>query len=183
MDKNKAPLEIERKWMVKGWPEKDLPLIKEEIQRQGYLVTRPTVRIREENITLSNAPSIPVSDHYVLCFKSKGLLTRKEIEIEIEKDKFEELEEMIGLPLVDKTRRTYQLKDGLKLEVNEVDRGLPSSFFYAEIEYENEEQAESYDPQTDGLQEYLKDDVTKQPGQSMGAYWEETRLANEKHGA
>jgi len=41
-------MEIERKWMVPGWPDAALPLVKEEIMRQGYVTVRPTVRIREE---------------------------------------------------------------------------------------------------------------------------------------
>ena len=40
-------MEIERKWMVQGWPE-GYPLRKEEEMRQGYVSVRPTVRIREE---------------------------------------------------------------------------------------------------------------------------------------
>ena len=38
-------MEIERKWMVKGWPE-GLPLKEEFAMRQGYISVRPTVRIR-----------------------------------------------------------------------------------------------------------------------------------------
>ena len=40
-------MEIERKWMVNGWPE-GLPLKEEFAMRQGYISVRPTVRIREE---------------------------------------------------------------------------------------------------------------------------------------
>ena len=43
-------MEIERKWMVKGWPE-GLPLREEFAMRQGYISVRPTVRIREEALT------------------------------------------------------------------------------------------------------------------------------------
>ena len=171
----KSPLEIERKWMVKGWPETDLPLLTEQKMNQGYVTVRPTVRIREENTIVSNDPKHPVRDTYVLCFKSKGLLTRKEIEIEIEKEKYEQLEDLIGLPLIQKTRRTYSLNNGLKLEVNQVDPGQPTAFWYAEIEFHSEEEANAYNPHTDHLEDFLNDDVTGQPGQSMGAYWEATR--------
>ena len=40
-------MEIERKWMVKGWPE-GLPLREEFAMRQGYISVRPTVRIRKK---------------------------------------------------------------------------------------------------------------------------------------
>ena len=46
-------MEIERKWMVNGWPEGEnfpaLPLKEEFAMRQGYISVRPTVRIREDD--------------------------------------------------------------------------------------------------------------------------------------
>lgn len=165
----KPNLEIERKWMVHDWPHAGLPLVKEERMRQGYITTDPTVRIREEARTGGET-------HYILCFKSHGLLTRKEIEIEITKEEFAQLEDLIGLPLIPKVRRTYRLPDGQMLEVNHVDKGQPTEFFYAEIEFPSEEKARAFDPTTVELQDYLNDDVTDQPGQSMAAYWCQTRL-------
>lgn len=169
-----SPLEIERKWMVNGWPETTtpLPVLKEESMRQGYITVEPTVRIREESVAGG-------ATTYILCFKSKGLLTRKEIEIEISREKFLQLEDLIALPLIPKIRRTYKLPSGLSLEVNHVDEGLPTEFWYAEIEFGSEEAANTYDPASDGLKAYLTDDVTGQPGQSMGAYWIKTRCAAE----
>ena len=38
-------MEIERKWMVTGWPE-GLVLEEEFAMRQGYISVQPTVRIR-----------------------------------------------------------------------------------------------------------------------------------------
>lgn len=208
MPEIKNPFEIERKWMVYGWPQSTVsapednrdiapsaaatgmnaadtdtrassifPLLKEEIQNQGYVTVEPTVRIREENVTKSNDPDFPVADNYILCFKSKGLLSRREIEMPIEKHYFDELRELIGFPLIPKVRRTYRLPDGHLLEVNHVDEGAPTEFWYAEIEFCSEEEAEHFDPATVGLGTYLNDDVTKQPGQSMGAYWTATRTS------
>ena len=58
-------MEIERKWMVKGWPLESaaLPMVREQTMRQGYISVRPTVRIREEAETGG-------STEYILCFKS-----------------------------------------------------------------------------------------------------------------
>lgn len=196
-------MEIERKWMVQGWPE-GYPLRKEEEMRQGYVSVRPTVRIREEKLLMSGdgalthsqampqdgeaqnaagaedsaaqCPTKPLKDEFILCFKSKGRLSRKEIEFPIEEARFRELEDLIGLPLIPKLRRTYQLPDGHRLEVNHVDEGTPTEFWYAEVEFGSEEEARAFDPASVGLGEYLTDDVTEQPGQSMGAYWEATRL-------
>ena len=105
-------MEIERKWMVKGWPE-GLPLKEEFAMRQGYISVRPTVRIREEALTGGKTD-------YILCFKSGGGLAR-------------------------------------------------------EVEYPTVEAALAWQPDSCGLGAYLNDEVTNQPGQSMGEYWVETR--------
>ena len=84
-------MEIERKWMVKGWPE-GLPLREEFAMRQGYISVRPTVRIREEALTGGRTD-------YILCFKSGGGLAREEIERSIDKELFDDLEyKIIGSP-------------------------------------------------------------------------------------
>ena len=162
-------MEIERKWMVKGWPEVELPLIREQLMRQGYISVRPTVRIREE-------AEIGGQTQYILCFKSSGTLARKEIEMEIGAEKFAELEDLIELPLIPKLRRDYALPDGLKLEVNHVDEGAPTEFWYAEVEFPSVEAARSWDPASCGLEGFLNDDVSEQPSQTMGQYWVMTRL-------
>ncbi len=166
-------MEIERKWMVEGEPE-GLPLLYEQQMRQGYITVRPTVRIREEAM-------LGGKTEYILCIKSGRGIVRKEIEMEIPKEKFEELEDLIGLPLIPKTRKTYQLPDGLKLEVNHVDEGLPTEFWYAEVEYPDEASARSWNPESVGLSEYLNHDVSEEPGQSMGEYWILTRLHQVKN--
>ena len=104
---------------------------------------------------------------------------REEIEIEISKEEFGRLSGLIGLPLIRKVRRIYQLPGDLALEVNLVDEGLPTEFMYAEIEYSSELQARSWDPSSCGLGDYLTDDVTEQPGQSMSAFWARTRILAE----
>lgn len=167
-------MEIERKWMVKGWPEESasLPLVREQLMRQGYVTVYPTVRIREE-------AEKDGSTEYILCFKSppsRGGLSRKEIEFPITPEQFAQLEDLIGFPLIPKLRRSYRLADGLLLEVNLVDQGMETEFMYAEIEYETEEQARSWDPADSALSEYLNDEVTGQPRQTMGAYWQTTRV-------
>ena len=161
-------MEIERKWMVNGWPE-GLPLKEEFTMRQGYISVQPTVRIREEALTGG-------STDYILCFKSAGGLAREEIERSIDAALFSELEQkIIGRPLIKKVRRSYLLPDGAVLEVNHVDEGLPTAFWYAEVEYPTVVAARAWQPENCGLGAYLSDEVTDQPGQSMGAYWAKTR--------
>lgn len=163
-------MEIERKWLVGGWPESPhLPLKEEYAMRQGYISVHPTVRIREEALT--GGPT-----RAILCFKSEGGLAREEIEREIDAALFRELEEkIIAKPLIPKVRRSYALPGGLVLEVNHVDEGQPTEFWYAEVEFATVEAALAWQPAAAGLEAYLTDEVTDQPGQSMGAYWEATR--------
>ena len=161
-------MEIERKWLIKGWPQMTYPVRNIQQMEQGYINVRPTVRIRKE---VSNNGETD----YILCFKSAGFLSRKEIEMPISEDMFAQLSDLIGLPLIKKERRTYELPDGLLLEVNHVDEGEPTEFWYAEIEFASEEQATAWKPEG-GLAQYLANEVTTVPGSTMGAYWLRTRL-------
>lgn len=185
-----TPLEIERKWMVCGWPEDceddlpegglPLPLLVEMDMAQGYVTTKPTVRIRSGKVLTHSDPEKVGREKYILCFKSKstdGGLSRKELEMPLEKEEFERLEEFIGLPLIRKVRRTYVLPDGSHLEVSHVDEGLPSEFWYAEVEYETAEAAAAWAPSAVGLEHYLNREVTGLKGQSMAAYWRQTRMS------
>ena len=160
-------MEIERKWMVVGWPE---GLEQTEVYKmdQGYISVRPTVRIRREALQGGRTA-------LVLCFKGAGGLSREEIETEINAELFAKLEHLIGKPLIHKERRGYRLPGGLTLEVNCVDPDLPTAFWYAEVEYETEAQALAWDPAACGLADYLHDECTGKPGSSMGEYWLKTR--------
>ncbi len=163
-------MEIERKWMVTDWP-RGLRPVRTHIMDQGYLCVRPTVRIRRE--ALEGGPTA-----LVLCFKGAPDptgLSRPEVETEIGPELFAQLEALIGKPLIRKERRSYLLPEGLVLEVNEVDPGQPGGFFYAEVEFPTEQAARAWDPASCGLGRYLTDEVTGQPGASMGEYWEKTR--------
>ena len=160
-------MEIERKWLTNGWPQ-GLEEQRRILMRQGYITTRPTVRIRSE-------ASGDVTE-YVLCFKGAAGpdgLAREEIETNIAPELFAKLEAFIGRPLIEKEQRRYALPGGLSLEVNQVDRGRPGEFFYAEVEFPTREAALAWQPGE--LGEYLSDEVTGKPGQSMAAYWTETR--------
>lgn len=161
-------MEIERKWMVPGWPQKAVP---ERVltMAQGYIALRPTVRIRRE------AEGEQV--RYILCFKGPADqqgLAREEIETEIDGALFARLEALIGLPLIEKEQRRYPLPGGLTLEVNQVDAGLPGEFFYAEVEFPSLQAALDWQP-GGAWADYLSQEVTGQPGQSMADYWQATR--------
>lgn len=160
-------MEIERKWMVDGWP-RDLNCTEEYRMEQGYFSVRPTVRIRREALQGGDT-------RYVLCFKGEGTLAREEIETDLAPELYQRLKTLLGKPMIGKVRRGYKLPGGLTLEVNQVDEGQPGEFFYAEIEYPTTQAALDWKPQTPALAQYLNNEVTGQPGASMGAYWLQTR--------
>lgn len=162
-------MEIERKWMVTGWPA-GRPAVSECRMRQGYFCVRPTVRLREE--AWQGGPT-----DCVLCFKGApeaGGLARQEIEHAVTPELFARLEQLLGLPMIQKLQRRYALPGGLTLEVNRVDEGRPTEFWYAEVEFDSLEAAKAWQPPAE-LAGYLADEVTGQPGQSMGEYWLATR--------
>ena len=160
-------MEIERKWWVQGWP-CGLQECERYQMDQGYISVRPTVRIRRE--ALAGGPTA-----LVLCFKGAGTLSREEIETGIDAELFARLERLIGKPLIRKERRDYPLPGGLTLEVNCVDAGQPTGFWYAEVEFATEAQALAWDPAAAGLGDHLADECTGRPGASMGEYWQRTR--------
>ncbi len=161
-------MEIERKWLVKTWPD-NLECVKTHHMEQGYISTNPTVRIRKEE-------EIGKKIDYVLCFKSGHGLSREEIEMLISAEEFADLrDKILAKPLIIKTRKDYILPCGHKLEVNEVDKGTKSEFYYAEIEFKSEDDAKSWQAPTKELTEFLQNEVTYEKGQSMAEYWQATR--------
>lgn len=174
-------MEIERKWLVTGWPEEalGLKLCKEHKMEQGYISTYPTVRLRKEAL-------VGGETEYILCFKSGGGLSRQEIELPLAPEVFQDLaDKILGKPLIPKLRRSYALPGGLILEVNEVDKGTTTAFYYAEIEFASEAEAVAWCPAQVGtaqdkactldLSSYLANEVTYEKSQSMAAYWLATR--------
>ena len=149
-------VEIERKWLMEGYP--DLPHIEEVIQWQAYLSLQPvTVRIR----------SVETSEKtdYWLTIKGKGGLVRTEVEMELDEGRFFALKDLVETPSAVKRLRTYALPDGHILECSLVDEGEATAFYYAEVEFANEEEAGSFISPV-----YLGREVTGQPGYTMAAY-------------
>ena len=68
-------VEIERRWLVDGWPQLTPAAVLH--MEQGYFSIRPAIRIREEALQGGNTA-------YVLCFKGGAGLVREEIEVEVD---------------------------------------------------------------------------------------------------
>lgn len=156
-------MEIERKWKIAGFPTTLQP-VTEAAVRQGYIATRPVVRIREA-VQAGNT-------QYILCFKGEGTLVREEIETPLDEATFRKLERFIGKPLVTKEFKTYRLPGGELLEVSLVDKGLATQFYYAEVEFPTVEAARAFVPPA-GLG--LLEEWTEDARFSMSGYWNETR--------
>ena len=148
-------MEIERKWMVTGWPE-GLTQTSDYQMDQGYVSVRPTVRIRREALQGGRTA-------LVLCFKGAGGLSREEIETEINAELFAKLEHLIGKPLIHKEYHAYRLRDGHLLECSIVDSGV---FSYAEVEFASEADAMAWTPL-----DCLGKETTYEQGMSMRDYW------------
>lgn len=153
-------MEIERKFLMHEMP-KHLDIKQNCWIQQGYISTDPEVRIRlkltSEGIT------------YKLTFKGNGDLGREETEIELTKEQYHKLLEMIDRPLIQKNYFIFHLptdKKDYELEFSTVDRGTPKEFMYAEIEFESEEEALSFVPPS-----FLGPEITYDSFYKMKNYW------------
>lgn len=130
-------MEIERKFWLESFPENYPEIVHLETD-QGYLAELPvSVRIRRSRDCRTGACT------YILCIKSKGTLSRHEVETSIEPEQFEELAGMLERPMVHKNYHAYRLPDGHILECSEVDYG---AFCYAEVEFRDEQEARAWTP-------------------------------------
>ena len=158
-------MEIERRWLTDGWPE-GTPSARWHMD-QGYLCTRPAVRIRREAREGGET-------RYVLCVKGGGGLVREEVELPLSGADYARLAALLSGPMIQKEQRRYPLPGGLTLEVNAVDPALETGFFYAEVEFPTEAAARVW-ARPEAWADYLSRETTGQPGESMAAYWARTR--------
>ena len=99
---------------------------------------------------------------------------REEIELPVSEGDYARLITLLSGPMIEKEQRRYPLPGGLTLEVNSVDPALETGFFYAEVEFPDEDSARSWGP-PGAWAAYLSRETTGQPGESMAAYWARTR--------
>ena len=153
---NQNHLEIERKFLLDCFPQQT-PSYK-AIMEQGYLTTKPTVRIR--------AIRDKEGSRYRLTIKGKGTLCRTEVELPLEESAYEALLPLPPLAPLVKEFRTFPLPDGLTLECNLVDPGSDTAFYYAEVEFDSREAAEAFVPP-----DFLGKELTGDKDFTMAAYW------------
>ncbi|NLW79921.1 MAG: hypothetical protein GXY32_11025 [Ruminococcaceae bacterium] len=151
-----ALVEIERKWLMDGFPEQSYD--KEYTTEQGYLAFgQAVVRIRRY-------VDEPAKD-CILTIKGGGTLMRTEVETTLTPDQYEALLPLLAAPSARKKTRLYPLPGGLMLECSLVDEGEPTAFYYAEVEFASIEAAQAF-----VAPPWLGREVTEEPGHSMAAY-------------
>jgi len=157
-------MEIERKWLMSGYPTPEqATLLRETLQKQSYVTTAPVVRIRSEEITHGENTG---TKQYILCFKSKGTLARTEIETPVSEDVAARLMAFCEAAPITKRNRLYLLPDGHKLECSLVDEGTVGAFYYAEIEFDTVEEAKAYT-----APDFFGAEKTYDPTFSMSRLW------------
>ena len=127
-------MEIERKFLVKQIPEGCTSFPCRQIE-QAYLNTDPVVRVRRDN------------DDYYLTYKGKGLLSREEYNLPLNKEAYEHLlSKADGIIL---TKKRYMIpvpgSDHLTIELD-VFEGHYDGLILAEVEFSTEEEAKAFIP-------------------------------------
>lgn len=150
-------MEIERKFTVKKLPE-NLDQYECKVMEQGYLSTKPVIRIRKSN------------EDYILTYKSKfgiqpttgDVIVNNEVELPLDASSYEHLKEKVDYNMVEKKRYLIPIHNGLKVELD-VFEGRLKGLFYAEIEFPSEEAANQFE-----LLDWFDQDVSKDPRYGNG---------------
>lgn len=136
-------MEIERKYLVRQLPE---PLSAYDFHRiaQGYLCTRPVVRIRRSD------------DTYYLTYKGNGMMVREEYNLPLTREAYEHLLPKIDGLLISKTRYLIPLSAsehglaGLRGENSlltaelDIFEGPLAPLSLVEVEFESVEEANAF---------------------------------------
>lgn len=125
-------MEIERKFLIKSIPENLNAYPHREIE-QGYLCTKPVVRIRR------------LDEAYLLTYKGKGLMIRDEHEHPLTKEAFEHLKPKIDGILIQKTRYLIPYKEKYTIELD-LFHGKLAPLILAEVEFDSEADANAFLP-------------------------------------
>lgn len=133
-------MEIEKKFLLKYFPDNLENYEKKEIE-QGYLCSKPTVRIRKSD------------KEYILTYKAKwgteninvDAHVNQEMEMPLTEESYLHLRDKIDGNLIQKTRYLIPLPDG---HVGEFDvfHGALDGLYFIEVEFRDEEDAKGFVP-------------------------------------
>ena len=137
-------MEIERKFLVAQLPD-NLDNYNCRSIEQGYLSTKPVVRVRRDN------------DDYYLTYKGSGMIAREEYNLPLTKDSYEHLIKKADGNII--TKKRYEIPDGngytIELDIFE---GAFNGTVIAEVEFNTIEEADNYI-----MPEFFTEDVTNNP--------------------
>lgn len=125
-------MEIERKFLIKELPD-NLSSYPHDELCQAYVSTSPVIRVRKKN------------NEYILTIKSSGMLSRQEMEMAIDEAAFLNLKGKKEGIIIEKTRYKIPLNGGLLIELD-LFHDVYEGFCMAEVEFESEEQANTFCP-------------------------------------
>lgn len=125
-------MEIERKFLIGTLPG-NIECYPHKEFEQAYLCTEPVVRVRREG------------EEYVLTYKSKGLMVRKEENLPLTKEAYEHLREKADGTVIRKTRYFIPERDQLTIELD-VFHGKHEGLILAEVEFPTVNIAQDYQP-------------------------------------
>lgn len=134
-------MEIERKYLIKQLPENYDTFPFHQIE-QGYLSTRPVVRIRRQD------------NEFFLTYKSGGLMVREEYNLPLTEDAYYHLRQKADGILITKKRYLIPYNEVLTIELD-VFEGDLAPLILAEVEFETEDDANAFTPP-----EWFGEDVT-----------------------
>ena len=137
-------MEIERKFLVKTIPANLTDYPSSQIE-QAYLCTGPVVRIRH------------LDDHYILTYKSGGMMARQEVELPLTAQAYQHLLKKADGTIISKKRYKIPLDNSLIIELDIFD-GMLQGFIMAEVEFPSVEEANNFLPP-----EWFDKDVTFLP--------------------
>lgn len=163
-------MEIERKFLVRAIPGGHIQRV--NIHQQGYYSLDPEVRFRKRQTVNSLSLEPIAKPQFFGTIKSVGTRVRDEVEGPISEEFYKHMEEVIEKPFITKLQYLLEYK-GREISVAIVDRDLPTSFIYAETEFESEEEMDHFVWPWPNL---LIKDVTDDPEFYMQNYWKRTRL-------
>ena len=137
-------MEIERKFLVAQLTD-NLDNYNCRYIEQGYLSTKPVVRVRRDN------------DDYYLTYKGSGMMAREEYNLPLTKDSYEHLIKKADGNII--TKKRYEIPDGngytIELDIFE---GAFNGTVIAEVEFNTIEEADNYI-----MPEFFTEDVTNNP--------------------
>lgn len=123
-------MEIERKYLIKELP--DLEKYEKKKITQGYLCTAPVVRVRQSG------------DKFYMTYKGSGMMIREEYNLPLTNEAFEHLIKKADGKIIEKTRHLIPYdKYTIELDVFE---GCHAPLIMAEVEFDSEEEANTFTP-------------------------------------